>query len=246
LTRAAGGIAGALLLGGALDPGPAAASDPAIETYTALYSVEYKGRDVGTSEFTVSYDEATGRYTFSSSTRVKGLLRLVSPNPAIEHSVFSVDDGGLRPIEFRYEDGSRKGEDNYTARFDWAAGSVRIDGENGAREVALTPGVLDRGSLQVAVMRDLARGASLGPYVLVDEDSLKTYEYSAADPAETETGIGTFETPRYVQRREGSSRSTVLAVAPELGYLPVRIEQIRDGTAETIFVLESVEGIPAP
>lgn len=232
----------ALLLLGAVN-GSGYAADAWVPVYKATYRVSYKGRNVGTSEFIVSYDESTGRYTFSSSTRVKGLLRLISPKPAIEHSEFVVVDDEIRPLEFWYEDGSRKGEDNYHTVFDWQNGTATVEIEGGSRELALEPGALDRGSMQVAVMRDMARGAPLGPYVLADESSLKTYEYSAGERGSTETRHGTYETQRFTQEREGSSRRTALSVAPALSHLPVRIEQIRNGVAETVFVLDSLEGI---
>jgi Protein of unknown function (DUF3108) len=226
----------------------AESADPSVPLYRATYGVQYKGRNVGSSEFSVAYDEASARYVFESNTRVKGLLRFVSPNPAIEHSEFVVDHGALRPLSFRYEDGSRKGEDNYTASFDWQAGVVRIDRDGGPRELELTAGVLDRGSLQVSLMRDMALGGALGPYVLADDDSLTTYEAGFDDSGDvsTDTELGRFETRRFVQHREGSSRSTVLSVAPALRYLPVKIEQIRNGEAETVFTLEGLAGIPLP
>lgn len=222
------------------------AADPSIPTYRATYEVTYKGRNVGSSEFAVSHDESTGRYTFRSSTRVKGLLRLLAPKPAVEHSEFIVADGEIRPIEFWYEDGTRKGEGNYHTVFDWANATATVDVEGGSREIVLTPGALDRGSLQVALMRDMISGSKIGPYVMADESSLTTYELSAPEADQVETGLGSLAVERYERRREGSSRATVLSVAPALRYLPVRIEQLKNDESNTIFVLDAVEGLQTP
>jgi hypothetical protein len=222
-----------------------AAADTVLPTYTATYEVIHKGRAVGSSEFSVSYDDAKDLYTFRSRTVVKGMmLKLVSPNAVVERSDFVVRGGEIRPLEFWYEDGSRKGEDNVHAIFDWDAGTVVIAAERRS-ELALQPGVLDRGSMQVAVMRDMASGAAPGPYVLADEDALKTYEYVLESEERTPTPLGELGTLRYRQQRQGSSRSTALWVAPQLQYLPVRIEQIRDGQSDTVFVLQSVQGLGA-
>jgi hypothetical protein len=59
------------------------------------------------------------------------------------------------------------------------------------------------------------------------------------------TGVGSLETRRYIQHREGSSRSTWLWVAPSLGYLPVRVEQRRNDEVQTSFLLTGVDGITA-
>lgn len=217
-------------------------AEPRIPTYTAVYDVTYKGRKAGRSEFTVTADEQTGRYTFISSTRARGILRLVRPNPAIDRSVFEItNDGGITPLEFHFEDGSRKGEDNVQIAFDWTAVAANVTSESGPATIALQAGVLDRGTLQVAMMRDLARGNTVGPYTIIDEDGLKTYAYGLQEEAHTETGIGNVLARKLVQQREGSSRTTVLWVAPEYGYLPVRIEQVRDGAAETVFLLDSLD-----
>jgi hypothetical protein len=221
----------------------AQAEQPSIATYEARYAVQYKGRNVGTSQFTVSYDEERATYRFASSTAPKGLLKLARPNPAIERSDFVTENGMIRPLEFWYEDGSRGGEDNFHVAFDWDNGVALVNGEHGERELSLAPGTLDRGSLQVALMRDLEADGRPGTYWLVDDDDVQQYEYAASGSETLDTPIGEVETRVFVQQREGSSRSTWLWMAPTLRYLPVRVEQRRDGETRSALILESVEGL---
>jgi hypothetical protein len=217
-------------------------AEPVLAIYTASYQVEYKGKNAGLAEFSLAYDAAQDVYTFRSYLKVKGLLRLIAPNPAIEQSIFVVHDGRIQPREFRYEDGTRKGGNNFQGRFDWDAQRVVLEGEQRV-ELDVAPGTLDRGSLQVALMRDMAAQATLGPYVLADEDSLKTYEVTLVGEERMATPVGELEVLRYRQQRVGSSSSTSLWVAPSLRYLPVRMERQRGDSTDTIFVLESVEGL---
>ncbi|HEY8522024.1 MAG TPA: DUF3108 domain-containing protein [Gammaproteobacteria bacterium] len=222
------------------------AQDGDIATYTAVYDVEYRGRQLGRSEFSVSRDAATGRYVFASRTEARGLVgRLASPDPTVERSEFVLDAGRIRPLEYRYEDGTRGGDDDLTVVFDWDANVARITDDDGARELPIEPGVLDRGSLQAQLMRDLATAGAPDRYRLVDDDGVQEYGYTAQGTEEVRTGAGVFETHVYVQQREGSSRSTWLWVAPALGYLPVRIEQRRDAETRTAFLLRSIEGLGA-
>jgi hypothetical protein len=221
-----------------------AAAESALATYTATYQTQYKGRDAGLAEFSVTYDAAQDVYTFRSYLKVKGLLRLVAPNPAIEHSTFVVRNGIIRPLAFRYEDGTRKGGNNFEARFDWDSQKVVLDGEQHV-ELDVTPGTLDRGTLQVALMHDMAAQGPVGPYVLADDDSLKTYELTVVGEERMETPLGELDVVRYRQQRVGSSSSTSIWVAPSLKYLPVRMERQRGGETDTIFALESVEGLGA-
>lgn len=234
-----------LLLGLLSIARPSPAADPDVATYTALYRVEYKGKDVGTSQFSVRFIAEHDVYEFSSRTLAKGLLKLVSPNPVIERSEFRATPNGILPLKFSYEDGSRKGEDNFAIVFDWERQVAIVSNSAGYREIPLQSGALDRGSLQVALMRDLAATGQPGRYLLTDEDSIRDYEYSDNGTATTTTGLGTLATRSLMQQREGSSRSTWLWMAPELRFLPARIEQRRDGEIYTAFSLLSVSGLTA-
>ncbi len=105
-----------VLLVAAGEGADAQAADAGITTYRAVYDVEYKGKSLGTAEFSVSYDAKREIYRFESTAHAKGFLKLVRPNPVIERSEFRVADGAIRPLEFWYEDGSRYGEDNAAHR----------------------------------------------------------------------------------------------------------------------------------
>jgi hypothetical protein len=99
--------------------------------------------------------------------------------------------------------------------------------------------------MQVAVMRDMATSATPGPYLLADDDALKTYEYSVEKQEVAATPLGELATVVYRQVRLGSSRSLSLWAAPALRYLPVRIEQHKGDETDTVFLLETVQGLEA-
>jgi hypothetical protein len=225
----------------------AESADSTVATYTATYNVEYKGKEAGTAELSVVYLADRDRYEFTSRILAKGLLKLARPKPAVERSQFRVDSNGVRPLEFWYEDGSRSGEDNLHIAFDWDRRVATVSGTEARREMALPAGALDRATLQVALMRDLATTGAPRTYTLADEDSVSEYEYTDNGNATTMTGIGPIETRSLTQRRTGSSRATWLWVAPSLRFLPVRIEQHRDGEVQTALTLVKVDGLaPSP
>jgi hypothetical protein len=230
-----------LSLSAGLITGHAVAAD-AVREYVATYEVRYKGKRVAESEFRVTAEEAGG-YSFTSSTRARGILRLATPNAAVEHSVFELTDGRIQPIHFDSTDGSRKGEDNYSIDFDPSGGEIRIMGAGGTSAIPFEPGVLDLGSLQVALMHDVAHCTAPGTYRFVDDNGIDSYTYTRIDDQAAETDAGTFPTYRYSQQREGSSRQTVIWLAPELSALPVRIEQFRNGELQTVFSLAQVSGL---
>jgi hypothetical protein len=221
------------------------AADATIATYAATYRASYKGKEAGTADFAVQYLADRDVYEFSSRVVAKGLLKLARPNPAVERSHFKIVDGALQPLEFWYEDGSRSGEDNLHIEFDWQRRVATVTGAEARRELQLPSKALDRGSMQVALMRDLATTTALPSYQLADEDSVSEYGYTDNGTQTVATPVGSLEARVLVQQRQGSSRATWLWLAADLRFLPVRIEQRRDGEVQTAFELVSVSGLTA-
>jgi len=220
----------------------ATSADAAPATYTATYTVEYKGKEAGVSDWSVKQLD-DDRYEFMARITPKGMLKLVRPKPTIERSQFRLEGDALRPLEYWYEDGSRSGEDNWHLVFDWERRVAMVTTTEARRELAVPDVALDIGTLKAAVMRDLAAKGVPGPYEIADQDAVGTYEYTDGGPATLVTGVGSLETQLFVQRRAGSSRSTWLWVAPKLGFLPVRVEQRRNDEVQTSFLLETVDGL---
>lgn len=218
-------------------------ADASVATYAATYVVEYKGKDAGTAVLNVRKLPDSDLYEFSSTVTAKGLLKLARPKPAVERSHFRVEADGLRPVEFWYEDGSRSGEDNVHVVFDWERGVATFSGAEARREVAVPKGAVDRGTLQVARMRDFASPTLPSRYTIVDDDSVAEYEYTDNGTATIATKAGSHQTRVFTQQRAGSSRTTQLWVSPDLQFLPVRIEQRRNGEVQTALVLVGVTGL---
>jgi len=218
-----------------------ARAEETIPTYTATYHVEYKGRSVG--ESIQSLVREGDRYRFRSATNARGLARLVRSRPLIEESVFDVRDGRPRPLEFKLEDGTRKGEDNVTIDFDWADGVAHVTTKDRQVDLPLEAGIHDRATLQLVLMLEAGRNAPPGSHALIDDASVKSYSYEIAGRETLSTPAGTYDTIKVVQRRQGSSRHTLIWLAPALQHLPVKIEQRRDDEILTTLLLESVQGL---
>jgi hypothetical protein len=110
--------------------------------------------------------------------------------------------------------------------------------------------VHDRVSIQYELMLDLLQGETSTRYSLLDGDELKILQVKNIGQREVKTPYGKFEATGIQHNKENSSRITTLWCARELGYLPVVIEQHRDGKLRVRAVLtdyspiESVPGLP--
>ena len=215
------------------------AAEP-ISTYRATYDISYRSLRVGTSEFSVTRDPASGTYTFASTSRFQGLMRLISPRPFVEISEFVYEQDRIRPLRYSYEGGSRRGKDNYNIVFDWTNGVTTTTAQGRRIQSELAPGTLDRGSMQAAVMLDM-RASSPDRYTLVDDDGISIYEYSTDGEETLDTPMGIVVAQKVIQQRRGSSRRTIIWMNSKLDYLPVRIEQQKNGVTRAAFYLQSLK-----
>jgi hypothetical protein len=215
--------------------------DSLIRPYVATYKIEYNGKKTGTAELSVSYNSDSGRYTFNSSLKISGWRRLALPNTIVERSEFVSRSGNIEPLNFTYEDGRRRGDDNFHVLFDWATNTASISSEDETNQVQLVSAVLDRGSLQVQLMIDMFTSRPIQRYTLVDEDGLLEYGYRRGTSEHLSTTLGEFKTDVLIQERAGSSRQTWMWMAPELNFLPARIEQKRNGETRSALLLEAIE-----
>jgi hypothetical protein len=103
------------------------------------------------------------------------------------------------------------------------------------------PGLLDPLSAQVALMQELLAGRVPARFVLVDEDRIKDYDYAVESSEEIDSVAGKHRADIFSSRRPGSRKATYFWCAPDLGYLPLKVER-RDGrTVQLTMTLTSLE-----
>jgi hypothetical protein len=181
--------------------------------------------------------------TFIYETRAKpGLLAgLVVGEQAVERSVMRIDSGGVRPLSWYLDDGKPGDAKDGALAFAWD--EKRVTGTIEGRKIQLPaePGLQDRLSIHVAVLTTLLRGHEPGIVPMVDRNKIKRYSYRRAGAGQIKTPAGEFAAVLYESTRPGSNRVSRVWHAPALGYLPVRVEQLRKGTVETVMELAQVE-----
>ncbi len=220
-----------------------AAEPGSVPTFQASYEVDYKGHHVGREDLAVRYDPASGHYRFESRTQATGMLRLVRRKPSIQRTDFVLENGAIKPLEFWFDDGTRKGDDDRHIVFDWHRRTATVTHDTQSSQLALEPHMLDAGTTLVAIMLDLARGTTPGPFKYTDGEAPSTYTYNTTGKTTVETDAGSFETTVVEQRSEGSSRYTKFWAAEKLAFLPVKIAQYKGDDLLTELKLESVEGL---
>jgi hypothetical protein len=212
-----------------------------IATYRATYELFEGDKRLGQSVQTLNYDTESRQYTFESQSRFRGLLRLAAPRHVVERSEFVITNEAIRPAAFTYEDGTRRGRRNIALSFDWNSGTMKVERREGAGDIPIEPATLDRGSVRVALMHDVAHGNVTGTHALADPDVIRAYDYVIEASEKIETALGEVMAHRIRQQRGGSSRHTLIWLAPSLSFVALRMEQHREGRDTVAFVIESIE-----
>jgi len=210
------------------------------QPFKITLDVEWRGMGAGTSTLQL-VRKGTNEYTYSSSNTARGLFKLAIPDTITQISDFTIVDGKVRPGTYVGDDGSSDTSKDVSLKFDWAAQRVTGTAEQKPVNAAIQPGVQDSLSVQIALMCALAAGESPKSFQLIDKDEVKEYQYRHEGNATLDTPVGKLETVIYTSQRAGASRLTRLWIAPSLGYLPIRAEQVRKGKRELQLTVRAVE-----
>ncbi len=227
MPRIAAALALALLA--PASPVGTAAAGGGLDPYVADYKVKYGSLTVGISRTELNRGRAAGQWTMETRITATGLGRLMASENLVQHSTFRFDESGLRPLSYRFEDGSRQSDGDVELQFDWLAGRVTGTAEGEAVDVAVENGLQDGASVQALVQLRLRGGAEPGLVAMIEKDKVKHYRFTLLRRERLKTDIGVLDTVVYRSTREGSSRENVYWYAPELGYVIVQAEQRRDG-----------------
>jgi hypothetical protein len=225
LKRLAVGISAWLLTCGAALGG---AAEDGLKPFSASYSISWHGIAAGSAQLQLQL-QSDGRWSYRMQTFARGLARLAMPAQMDSRSVFRIQDDRVVPETFTVDDGTDDDDNDQSVVFDWEAGRVRGIAERKRVDLQLQPGLLDTLSVQVALMRELLAGRTPERFVLLDAERIKDYIYTTQGREKLQTDAGTYDTVIFRSTRPGSRKSTWFWCAPELGYLPLKVER-RDGT----------------
>ncbi len=207
--------------------------------FAAQYRVHMGAFTIGEGWFRFERPEAD-RYRYEVTTTPRGIVRMAYRDETREVSEGWVGENGFRPERYEYERTGRRDEQE-TLLFDWDAGIARDADSNW--EIDLSDGIKDRVVTTLALMQDLARGRSGDlSYRVADDGDIDEYTFRLTGEETVETPVGTYEAIKYVRVREGSSRETRVWSAPELHYLPVRVEHVESDGTTFRMTLDHLEG----
>ena len=190
---------------------------------------------------TTDVTEAGQGFMATSVIEPTGMSRIVARGVIRESSYFLTDEEGVRPTRYRSIDTLSSDDKIINLDFDWRDQVVTGSVNDAEFHSELDGKVQDRVSLQYELMLDLLSGKASDEYSLLDGDELKLLEVRNIGTKEVEVPYGRFTAVGIQHNKKDSSRVTTLWCAEELDYLPVVIEQHRDGKLRIRAVLNRYE-----
>lgn len=226
-----------LLLGGTAVAADDAGLPAPLAPFEAEYQVGNGTMSVGTATF--SLQRSSGLWRYRSVVRIEGLFSLFVDGPLRDTTWLDTRDGKLRPVVYRHE----KGDEKLRVVFDWPAGDAQVAAHNGdGRRIDLEPDSRDQFSAILAVMCALATGERTLTFPGIDDDGKpEQLRFEVTGEEQVDVPRGRYDTVR-VQRSHDDGRATITWLAPELGWLPVRVEQREDGELVGRLELTSLKG----
>ncbi|HET7570429.1 MAG TPA: DUF3108 domain-containing protein [Gammaproteobacteria bacterium] len=208
---------------------------PVLLPYTATYSVITHGIRAGEAQFKLE-KLGKNRWRFSSDSHTTGLVSLFRHDRITESSVFTINDaGGFDAREYHY---SHTGDDEQTQDilFDWNKGVALSTYRGDKKTIDIPKGASDPFLAQLKLSRQVAEGMTTGRFPVVNRNKLDVYNLKVTGRDGVSVPGGTFTAVRVVRGDAKSSRKTIFWLAPKLNYVPVKVEQVKDG--DSVFRLE--------
>jgi hypothetical protein len=222
----------------ALVMGMGAAGAEELRPYTATYNGIWHGMTVAVS--TLKLEQTGDAWTFSSRSEGRGIGKLASGVfPPLQVSVVRLSDQGVLPQSFK--SGGGDAGKSIELKYDWQTHRVTGTYEQTKFDLPLTPQVQDDGSVQLALMVELLAGRTPPAVQLIDQNSVREYEFTRDGEATLKTEIGDVQTVVFKSQKKYSPRITRFWCAPDRGYVPVRVQQKKGDDVQWTMEIQSLK-----
>jgi hypothetical protein len=204
------------------------------------HSAEYKVRmNVVSGQLNTSLKLSGDTYVATHAIAPTGMARIFTRGSIEESSTFRNTDEGVIPIAYQSNDSLSRDKERADVRFDWNENVARgtVNGEE--FETVLQGLSHDRISIQYQLMHDLLNESPAKQYRLFEVDKLKALNIRTLGSREVSVGTGTYTAIGIQHQTQNSSRVTTLWCVEALDYLPVIIEQHRNGKLRVQATLRS-------
>jgi hypothetical protein len=220
-----------------------AATDFDPEPFEARFEVEVRGFTVGETAWSVR--RSADGFVYETRTKAVGLALMFGDRRVVERSEWKRVGDDVKPAYYRYQRSDRS-DKNTTVVFHWNEGVVENTRRGLTSRVSVPFDTLDKLGYMLVLIEDLRAGKRSLRYHIADgKTRMKTYRLKVVGEERMKTALGTFGVLKIVrERKDDDDRDTTVWVAPELGFMPVRIEHRERDDEEVTIKIRSLSRQP--
>ena len=197
------------------------ASAEPLPLFSATYKVRY---GILHGEMTLELRRANdAAYVYETSLSPRGVVTLFRRGSIVEITSLDVDDGVVRPIDYRSTDTIANPTRNTVYLFDSPPGRVTGVYKRKTVNEPLRPNGHNRISAHVAVMLAMNAGTAMTRISVFDRARWRDYEFEVFPGQVVETPLGEYETVEIRYSSDSKNKSWSLHCAEALDYAPVMI-----------------------
>lgn len=224
----------AMLFAGLASAGP-------VPLFSAMYKVHY---GILHGEMTLELRRADdGTYVYETSLTPRGFVTIFKRGSIIETTTLDIDDGILRPLDYRSTDTIADPTRITVYRFDDPPG--RVTGVYKERDVdePMRPNGHNRISAHVAVMLAMNTGTEMTAIPVFDRARWRDFAFETFPGQTVKTPLGKFDTVEIRYSSDTKDKSWSLYCAETLDYAPVMIVYREDDDIKSTAELAVYESL---
>ena len=191
--------------------------------YEAVYSVKLMQAD-GT--LRAKLENNNGTYTYTLKTEPTGFWKLIANGSINESSEFEIINDEIRSINYRLNDTIRRNPRESEVDFDWGKNVIKGFYKDRVIDFNIDRRILTRILLQIEIMHQKQRNNLKDSYLIIDKDEIKEIEITSSNSGKKiSVPFGSYEVVEVSHRSKNSNRINTFWLAPDLDFIPVKLEQ---------------------
>ncbi|MEN8178175.1 MAG: DUF3108 domain-containing protein [Pseudomonadota bacterium] len=231
-----------LLVAGVGFVAPQLEADPGLELkpFAAKFQVTRSNIPLGTLDLRLDLT-ADGGYNYTGHTKPGAIIRWLISDEVHESSRGTYADRQIVPLTYEFLQSNGEVKKKTLLKFDWKTEKVWTTSEGTRWSQKLSPGMHDKFSQQLALRLELSGGAKTASYPVADGGRIKTYYYKVEGSDSINLPYGRLNCLKVKRNKENHPPDYTIWFAPELDYLPVKIERKRSSGHYTIELMQLTE-----
>lgn len=183
-----------------------------------------------------------GEYRFESNSRPSKAISWLLKDRISEYSLWQFHQQQPRPVHYHYQRRGGKKLKHIELEFNWQQNRVSDAQRSPPWSSKIPPLTSDKLLYQLQLMLDLQAGKENLSYTIVDSGKIRDYVFKRIGTEIIQVPLGRYETIKL--QRITAKRTTTIWCAPELDFLPIRIEHRKKNSRRTVVNAIRVKGLP--